>query len=59
MIGTTQPESFYVSSNDVHASGIVDLQAAVTIGGRSVDTSARARLGGRQRKKSLAAPRKR
>jgi ABC-type Na+ transport system ATPase subunit NatA len=49
MVGTTQPESFYVSSVDVHASGLVDLQASVTIGGRLIDTSARARLGGRRR----------
>jgi ABC-type polysaccharide/polyol phosphate transport system ATPase subunit len=37
MIGTTQPESFYVSSVDVHATGLVDLQASISIRGKQVE----------------------
>lgn len=49
MVGSTQPESFYVSSVDVHATGIVDLRAAITIGGRTIEAPAGARLARRRR----------
>jgi ABC-type polysaccharide/polyol phosphate transport system ATPase subunit len=45
MVGTTPPESFYVSSFDVHASGLVDLRAEISIGGRSVEAPTGKRLG--------------
>ncbi|MGH3743713.1 MAG: ABC transporter ATP-binding protein [Mycobacteriales bacterium] len=48
MVGTTAPESFYVSSHDVHASGLVDLRAAISIGGRAVDAPRGKRLGRRR-----------
>ncbi len=44
MIGTTQPESFYISSVSRHASGIVDLEAEITIGGRTVEAPVGRRL---------------
>jgi ABC-type polysaccharide/polyol phosphate transport system ATPase subunit len=48
MVGTTQPESFYVSSHEVHASGLVDLQAVISIGGRVVEAPPGKRLGRRR-----------
>jgi hypothetical protein len=44
MVGTTQPESFYITSTDVHATGLVDLQAEISIGGKVIDTPVRRRL---------------
>lgn len=44
MLGTTRPESFYVSSPEVHGGGLVDLKAAITIQGQDVDMPSRARL---------------
>jgi ABC-2 type transport system ATP-binding protein len=49
MVGTTQPESFYVSSHDVHASGLVDLQAVISIGGKVIEAPAGKRLARRER----------
>lgn len=47
MLGTTRPESFYVTSVGVHAGGIVDLAAVITMNGTLVDSPARTRLSGR------------
>ena len=44
MVGTTQPESFYVSSFDVHASGLVDLSAVITMGGKVIEAPTGKRL---------------
>lgn len=44
-LGTTQPESFYVSSAHVHAGGFVDLEASVVIDGRELPKPRRSRLG--------------
>jgi ABC-2 type transport system ATP-binding protein len=44
MVGTTQPESFYITSTDVHATGLVDLQAEISIGGKVIDTPVRRRM---------------
>ena len=43
--GTTPAEQFYVSSFDVHASGLVDLQASISIAGRTVEAPRGNRLG--------------
>ena len=43
-IGSSRPESFYVTSVDVHGSGIVDLGAKFEINGKAVTTSASKRL---------------
>lgn len=48
MVGTTAPESFYVSSHEVHASGLVDLRATIAIGGRVIDAPRGKRLGRRR-----------
>lgn len=45
MVGTTPAEQFYVSSFDVHASGLVDLQASISIAGRAVEAPRGNRLG--------------
>ena len=45
MLGSTPAESFYVSSAHVHAAGLVDLEAAVVIGGRELPKPRRNRLG--------------
>jgi ABC-type polysaccharide/polyol phosphate transport system ATPase subunit len=47
-LGTTQPESFYVTSVGVPATGLVDLSAVVTVAGKRVATPRRARLAGRR-----------
>ncbi|MDP9181931.1 MAG: ABC transporter ATP-binding protein [Actinomycetota bacterium] len=44
ILGTTPAESFYVTSHQVHATGLVDLEARITMQGRLVDTRATARL---------------
>ena len=48
MIGTTPAESFYVSSYDVHASGLFDLRASIVIGGKTVEAPRGKRLGRRR-----------
>ena len=45
-LGSSRPESFYVTSPHVHGSGIVDLGATITMAGEPVALQARARLGG-------------
>lgn len=44
-LGTTRPESFYVSSPDVHGGGLVNLKAAISMGGQDIELPRRARLG--------------
>jgi hypothetical protein len=44
LIGSTPPESFYVTSHHVHATGLVDLGARITVEGRAVETRAATRL---------------
>lgn len=46
MLGTTQGESFYVTSVDVPAGGLVDLDADITICGQHVESAVRPRLSG-------------
>jgi ABC-2 type transport system ATP-binding protein len=45
-LGMTLPESFYVTSVDVHGSGLVDMAAQIEMQGREVTASIRPRLGG-------------
>jgi ABC-2 type transport system ATP-binding protein len=47
-LGTTPPESFYVTSVDVLAGGFVNLEAAVTVDGHVVQAPPRERLAGRR-----------
>lgn len=49
MVGSTQPESFYVSSVEVHATGFIDLQAAITVGGKEIEAPSGSRLVRRRR----------
>ena len=46
MIGTTPAESFYVTSAGLHATGLVDLGAVISIGGTVVEAPVRTRLRG-------------
>lgn len=44
-IGSSRPESFYVTSVGIHGSGIVNMDAAITMNGRTIDAIAMKRLG--------------
>ncbi|MCW2600401.1 MAG: transporter ATP-binding protein [Frankiales bacterium] len=44
MVGTTPAESFYVTSVGVHATGLVDLQAVISIEGRVIEAPQGQRL---------------
>jgi ABC-2 type transport system ATP-binding protein len=46
-VGTTRPESFYVTSVGIPASGLVDLGATISMQGKTIDAPRRARLAGR------------
>jgi ABC-2 type transport system ATP-binding protein len=45
-IGTTPAESFYVTSFGVQGSGLIDMSAAISIGGKQIDAPKAARLAG-------------
>jgi ABC-2 type transport system ATP-binding protein len=45
-IGVTPPESFYVTSLGVHGSGLIDMNAAISIGGKQIEAPSAARLAG-------------
>jgi ABC-2 type transport system ATP-binding protein len=49
-LGSTAPESFYVSSIDVHAGGLVNLEAQIAVAGKRVTAPARKRLAGPKKK---------